>query len=211
MSDILCITNRVLCKEDFLTRIDRIAAAHPAGIVLREKDLSPKAYQALAEQVLPICQSHAVPCILHSYPQAANTLGVSAIHLPLPILRELSEQQRKSFRILGASCHSVEDAKEAEALGCTYITAGHVFVTDCKKGVPPRGLAFLRAVCESVRIPVWAIGGIAPDNIGSVLETGAKGGCVMSGLMTCPDPKTLLQSLHPVCTDFSSSRSAHSP
>lgn len=194
MSDILCITNRVLCKEDFLTRIDRIAAAHPAGIVLREKDLPPDSYQALAKQVLPICQSYDVPCILHSYPQAANALGVSAIHLPLPILRQLSEQQRRSFRILGASCHSIEDAKEAESLGCTYITAGHVFVTDCKKGLAPRGLDFLRSVCKSVRIPVWAIGGIAPENIRSVLDAGARGGCVMSGLMTCPDPAELLAS-----------------
>lgn len=194
MSDILCVTSRALCREDFLARLERIAAAGGAGIILREKDLAPEAYRALAERVMPICRAHDVPCILHGNPRVAEALGVGALHLPLPILRALSRQQRESFRILGASCHSVEEAQEAEDLGCTYVTAGHVFVTDCKRGLEPRGLLFLQAVCRSVHIPVWAIGGIAPENIRAVLDTGARGGCVMSGLMTCEDPQALLKA-----------------
>lgn len=193
MSEILCVTNRALCREDFLTRLERIAAGGAAGIILREKDLPLQAYQALAEQVLPVCQARGVTCILHSHPQAAEELRVRAIHLPLPILRTLSRRQRESFRVLGASCHSVEEAREAEDLGCTYLTAGHIFATDCKKGLPPRGLEFLRSVCRSVSIPVWAIGGISPENIRSVVQAGAQGGCVMSGLMQCRDPQALLE------------------
>ncbi len=96
------------------------------------------------------------------------------------------------FRIIGASCHSVQDALEAQALGCTYITAGHVFATDCKKGVPPRGLAFLHEVCESVSIPVYAIGGINEENYPQVLQAGAAGACVMSGLMRCENAEEYL-------------------
>ena len=69
-------------------------------------------------------------------------------------------------------------------LGASYVTGGHIFATDCKKGVPPRGLDFLKAVCSSVNIPVYAIGGINGDNINSVLNAGASGACIMSGLMT---------------------------
>ena len=76
---------------------------------------------------------------------------------------------------------------EAQALGCTYITAGHVFETDCKKGLPGRGLQFLRKVCEVVEIPVYGIGGINEDNIAMVRETGAKGACLMSSLMISED------------------------
>ena len=194
MSDILCVTNRGLCREDFLTRLERIAAAGPAGVILREKDLSPEAYYALAERVLAVCRAHGVPCILHSFPAVARELGAEGLHLPLPLLRALSQEERHSFRVLGASCHSAAEAREAEALGCTYITAGHVFATDCKKGLPPRGLPFLREVCRAVTIPVWAIGGIAPENLSPVLATGARGGCVMSGLMACPDPAALLSA-----------------
>ena len=192
MSDILCVTSRQLCREDFLARLERIAAARPAGIVLREKDLPPAAYRALAGQVLEICRRRGVPCILHAFPDIAEELGADGLHLPLPALRLLSPESRKRFRRLGASCHSAADAREAAALGCTYITAGHVFDTACKAGTPGRGLAFLREVCRAADIPVWAIGGIAPGNFPAVLAAGARGGCVMSGLMTCGDPAALL-------------------
>ena len=191
MSDILCVTSRSLCREDFLTRLERIAAAGPAGVILREKDLPPEDYRALAERALALCRARGVPCILHSFPETAEALGERAIHLPLPLLRALPPERRGAFRVLGTSCHSVEDAREAEKLGCTYITAGHVFATDCKKGLAPRGLDFLRAVCRAVDLPVWAIGGITPENFPSVRAAGARGGCVMSGLMTCADPAAL--------------------
>ena len=99
------------------------------------------------------------------------------------------------FKVIGTSVHSVEDAIKAEQLGATYMTAGHIFATDCKKGLPPRGLDFLKNVCDTVQIPVYAIGGI---NIASsegddstlnvprlkdVMECGAAGGCIMSGMM----------------------------
>jgi len=192
MSEIICVTNRALCREDFLTRLERIAACHPAGIILREKDLPPEAYQALAAQVMALCGRYGVPCILHSFVDAALELRAEAIHLPLHLLREMTAEQKARFRAIGASCHSAEEALEAQRLGCTYITAGHVFETDCKKGLPGRGLDFLRAVCGSVSIPVYAIGGISADNLRSVGGAGAKGACVMSGLMACEDPKTYL-------------------
>ena len=196
MSEIMCVTNRRLCREDFLTRMEAVAAAAPAGVILREKDLAPDDYRVLAQQALAICRVHATPCIFHSFPQIALELGADGLHLPLPLLRTLSPEEREKFPLLGASCHSVEDAQEAERLGCTYITAGHIFATDCKKGLPPRGLSFLREVCRTVQIPVWAIGRIEPENFLSVMATGAQGGCVMSGLMTCSNPKVLLQKFH---------------
>ena len=84
---------------------------------------------------------------------------------------------------MGTSVHSPEEAALAEKLGASYVTAGHIFATDCKKGVPPRGLDFLENVCKSVKIPVYAIGGITRSNMHLALEKGAAGVCVMSGLM----------------------------
>ena len=91
----------------------------------------------------------------------------------------------KSFSQIGTSVHSVEDALEAQKLGATYITAGHIYATDCKKGLPPRGLDFLRDVCRAVDIPVYAIGGIKIDQaqFTDILNCGAAGGCIMSGMM----------------------------
>jgi len=133
---------------------------------------------------MEICDRHGVRCILHSFYDAAVNLQAEALHMPLHLLRELSPEQRSRFPVLGASCHSREDAMEAQALGCTYITAGHVFETDCKKGLPGRGLAFLREVCAAAGIPVYGIGGITAENAASVREAGAAGICLMSSLMT---------------------------
>ena len=81
----------------------------------------------------------------------------------------------------------MEDAIAAESLGCTYITAGHIFATDCKKGLPGRGLNYLHEISTAISIPVYAIGGISADNIAAVRAAGAAGACVMSGAMQCDD------------------------
>ena len=185
MSDLICITNRKLCSNNFSDQIEMIASAHPKAIVLREKDLSEKEYEQLARQVMQICQKHGTQCILHSFSNVAIALGAEAVHMPLPLLQKMTPQEKSHFQIIGASCHSLEEAKEAQDLGCTYITAGHIFLTDCKKGLPGRGLPFLEEICKAVRIPVYAIGGISSQNIESVRKTGAEGACIMSGFMRC--------------------------
>lgn len=195
MSDLICVTNRRLCQGDFLERIDAIAACRPAAILLREKDLPATEYHVLARQVLDICQTHGTLCILHSFAAVALELSAPALHLPLPLLRTLTHQQKKNFVHLGTSCHSVEEAREAQALGCTYLTAGHIFATDCKQGLPGRGLDFLQNVIRSVDLPVCAIGGIDQSNVASVRRTGAKGICVMSGAMTCPSVRSYLNGM----------------
>lgn len=199
MSDILCVTNRKLCRADFPTRIEQIAAAHPAGIILREKDLPEADYAFLAGKVLASCRTQGTPCILHSFHGTAIRLGCRKIHLPLPVLRTLSDEEKAFFTDIGSSCHSIEDARLAVQLGCTYITAGHIFDTDCKKGLPGRGILFLKDLCDSVSIPVYAIGGITADNISSVRNAGAAGACIMSGLMTCKDPAGFIRSCKEAC------------
>ena len=193
MFDLLCLTDRTLCRAPFLDRVAAIAAARPAALILREKDLPEDQYQALAAQVMSLCRQVGVPCILHTFVGAARALGARAIHLPLPVLRTLSAGERAAFPALGASCHSVEEAREAVALGATYLTAGHVFATTCKADLPGRGVAFLAQVCAAVPCPVYAIGGVGPENLPALAQAGAKGGCVRSPLMTCPDPGAYLR------------------
>lgn len=187
MSDIVCVTARKLCRTDFFNQLERIANAKTEFIILREKDLNVEEYTAFAEKAIQICKDKA-ELVMHNYWRAAIALGADSVHLPLHIFRELTVADKSHFQRIGVSCHSAEDATEAQKLGATYITAGHVFATDCKKGLAPRGLDFLRDVIGSVDIPVFAIGGISPDNIGSVRECGAAGACVMSGFMRCEDP-----------------------
>ena len=132
MSDILCVTNRSLCKEDFLVRIEKIAKTEAAGIILREKDLSEEEYQALAEKILTICQKQKMQCILHAHTNVARKLAYNAMHLPMPILRTLPEKERDAFQILGASCHSLEEAvwEKAKTYSDKLLTKNNYLMTE---------------------------------------------------------------------------------
>ena len=190
-TNIVCVTNRKLVKAyeengsflPFLEKIKEAAKKKPAFIILREKDLSPDDYKELAKKVFEICDGEKLSCVLHYFYREAIELGAKKIHLPLHILEDMTEDEKKCFDVIGASTHSVEDARRAKELGASYITAGHVFVTDCKKGLAPRGLQFLADVCDSVDIDVYAIGGISENNMKQCIGRGAKGVCMMSGFM----------------------------
>ncbi len=190
-TNIVCVTNRKLVKAyeengsflPFLEKIKEAAKKKPAFIILREKDLSPDDYKELAKKVFEICDGEKLSCVLHYFYREAIELGAKKIHLPLHILEDMTEDEKKCFDVIGVSTHSVEDARRAKELGASYITAGHVFATDCKKGLAPRGLQFLADVCDSVDIDVYAIGGISENNMKQCIGRGAKGVCMMSGFM----------------------------
>lgn len=180
---LVCVTNRHLCTTLFLEQIERVVRLHPRALILREKDLPEEGYRTLAQQVLAICRRAGVPCYGHTYAQVAVELGMDGLHLPLPLLQQLSPEIRNRIPRLGASCHSLDDVLKAAALGADYVTLGHIFATQCKPGLPPRGLALLKEVCENSPIPVYAIGGITPQNLEQVIQAGAAGACMMSGFM----------------------------
>lgn len=191
---VICVTHRLLCPDDFLERLDRIAAQHPYAIVLREKDLSEIEYEALARDCLRICQKHDVPLNLNSQIAVAQRIGCDGIHLPFHLLLQ-HKNELEDFSRIGVSLHSPEEAAQLADTPATYVQAGHVFPTDCKAGVPPRGLSFLRAVCQATDLPVFGIGGITAERYPAVLQTGAAGACIMSGLMTCNDVAQTMQPM----------------
>ena len=118
---------------------------------------------------------------LHPKAMVLREKDLTELHLPLEMLKTIGRPE--GLTLLGTSIHSVEDAKEAGRLGADYVFAGNIFETDCKKGLPGRGLEFLENVCKEVDIPVYAIGGITAEKMPQILGTGAAGGCMMSGFM----------------------------
>jgi thiamine-phosphate pyrophosphorylase len=189
---LICITNQKLCRDDFQSRINEIASGKPGAIMLREKELDEPDYLELAIKVKEICDRHQVKLIINHNIETAERLKVGAVQVSIDDIRKKSEIV-KNFDQVGVSVHSVEQACEAERLGADYLIAGHVFPTDCKKGLPARGLRFLKEVCDSVSIPVFAIGGISEVNYKIALMAGAKGVCIMSEAMTTDHPETLAQ------------------
>ena len=190
MFKIICVTDRKSCKEDFLTRIEKIASAKPDRIIFREKDCSDKKYAEFAFKVLDISNKYNVPCSMYFHPEI-----FSNIHMTMSMLQHFPLSEMNHLKLIGTSVHSVDEAIEAEQKGVDYVTAGHIFQTSCKPDLAPRGLEFLKQVCESVKISVYAIGGINSDNINQIAQAGADGACIMSGFMTCENPDEYIRQL----------------
>ena len=182
---LVCVTARKLCGDDFIKRLENISKNCDL-IILREKDLTEEEYFSLAEKFLNVCSDGRATLVLHCFWKKALELHHDKIHLSLKDFRENPIVGEK-FSLVGVSVHSLEEAKEAEALGADYVTSGHIFETDCKKGLKGRGLEFLRQVSQGVSIPVYAIGGISTENMEQVREAGANGACIMSGFMKADD------------------------
>ena len=168
-----------------IERLAKLTELHPQAVILRAKALDKAAYRTLALQAQQSCEAAGIPLILHSDWQLARELGISMLHLPLALLRQILEYERAYFTWLSTSVHSVGEAQEAQALGATVLIAGHIFTTQCKAGLAPRGLGFLQNVCSTVNLPVYAIGGIVFDAAqhAELQANGARGACVMSAYM----------------------------
>ena len=177
-----CITNRKLYNLPLLEALESILRRHPAGVILREKDLTEAEYRELAGQVLALCRRYGVPCWLHTFVDVARELQPEGLHLPLPDLRNLRAEKRRELpKNIGASCHSLEDILEAAKLGATCCTFSPVYPSQCKPGIPPKGLVLLQQVCQESPIPVYALGGVTPERAAELKAAGAAGGVMMSG------------------------------
>lgn len=185
---LIAVTDSATCPRPLPEQIARLAKLpelRPQAVILRAKALDKAAYRTLALQAQQSCEAAGIPLILHSDWQLARKLGINMLHLPLALLRQISEYERAYFTWLSTSVHSVGEAQEAQALGATVLIAGHIYTTQCKAGLAPRGLGFLQSVCSAVNLPVYAIGGISFDAAqhAELQANGARGACVMSAYM----------------------------
>lgn len=185
---LIAVTDSATCPRPLPEQIERLAKLtelRPQAVILRAKSLDKAAYRTLALEVQQSCEAAGIPLILHSDWHLAHELGIQNLHLPLALLRQMPACERAHFTWLSISVHSVEEAIEAQALGATMLIAGHIYTTQCKAGLAPRGLGFLQAVCSAVSLPVYAIGGIGFDaeQHAELLANGARGACVMSAYM----------------------------
>lgn len=194
------ISNRKLCEDENLEKqIEKIFSAYEKKIILknfeivsltlREKDLDKNEYLNLVEKIYSICKKHKINLILHqNYDlNLDDKYMIEGLHLSYEIFKSLNKNIRegliKKYKRIGISIHSIDEGKEVEMLGATYVVAGHIFETDCKKGLEPRGLKFVEELSSILTIPIFAIGGIDEKNSQSVIDSGAFSVCMMSSLM----------------------------
>lgn len=188
----IVITNRHLVQGDFLKQLEKVTKLHPHALILREKDLTDDAYESLAKKVFDLCKREDITFFLHTKIEIARKIGCQNIHLSIPVLKGLSETEKKAltedFCEISISCHSMEDVEIAMAGGATQIILGTIFETECKKGVLGKGVEFVREICQKCPLPVYAIGGMNLQRLPLVIDAGAAGCCMMSGFMQTTKP-----------------------
>ena len=188
----IVITNRHLVQGDFLKQLEKVTKLRPHALNLREKDLTDDAYESLAKKVFDLCKREDITFFLHTKIEIARKIGCQNIHLSIPVLKGLSETEKKAltedFCEISISCHSMEDVEIAMAGGATQIILGTIFETECKKGVLGKGVEFVREICQKCPLPVYAIGGMNLQRLPLVIDAGAAGCCMMSGFMQTTKP-----------------------
>ena len=195
-----------------LDKVELLSAAGVDWIQLREKDLSGKQSAVLAHEALKRVSKRAgqtkseTRIILNDRLDVALAEQAGGVHLgenslPVEEAKRLLVSSPASQTIaheflVGVSCHSLEAAKSAAASGADFLFFGPIFATPSKAAYgSPQGLNHLAEVCNSVGIPVLAIGGITLANASSCLSAGASGIAAIRLFQDSADPASLVRAL----------------
>lgn len=191
------VTDRSLTNGRPLEVVVEAALAGGAkAIQLREKDLSTRDLYELVERLLPLVHGRGACLLINDRVDVTLALPIDGVHLSRTSLPPAETRALLGPRLIGVSCHSLEEAIEAERERADFIVLGPLFPTPSKVAYgPPIGLARLKDVRRRVRLPILGIGGITSSNTASVMAAGADGAAVISAIMTADDPADAVASL----------------
>ena len=177
-------------EEEFLGRIESALCGGVTFLQLREKDKSTREYIALAEKVHEITKRHNIPLIIDDRVDVALAIDAEGVHvgagdMPVAAARKLMGANK----IVGATAKTVPWAKEAYEQGADYLGVGAIYPTTTKVKTVLTSTDILRDICNTVPIPVNAIGGLNQSNIHVLAGIPIAGICAVSAIMKADDPK----------------------
>ena len=192
------ITDRSWLKGE--TLYEQVEKALKGGVTLvqlREKELSEPEFEAEGRSL------YRVPLIINDNVELAERIGADGVHVGQSDM-ELTRAREilGTDKIIGVTAKTIEQAQAAEKAGADYLGSGAVFGSSTKTDAKPMELSLLQDICQSVTIPVVAIGGINHDNILKLKGCEIAGAAVVSGIFACEDieegTKELLQKVNMV-------------
>jgi thiamine-phosphate pyrophosphorylase len=190
------ITDRHLCRGLSLGEAVARAVAGGVNVVqVREKDLTAAELVPLADRLRAITQGKAL-LIVNGRLDVALLCAADGVHLPErgPSVAATRRLAGDRF-IIGRSVHGVAEAVKAEDEGADYVQVGAIFPTRSHPGLSPAGPALLESVAARVTIPIVAVGGITAENVGQVMQAGARGAAVISAILDSPSPAAAARRL----------------
>ena len=190
------VTNRYQDSlESFLKKVETACRSGVTIIQLREKNLTTNQYYQLAKQVKEITDAYQVPLIIDDRLDICLAVDAAGLHigddeLPVSVARQVLGPEK----ILGVTAKTVKRALEAETSGADYLGTGAIFPTITKENAPITLISTLKTICQTVAIPVVAIGGLTSENIDQLAETGIAGVAVVRDLMQAEDIEAKTQA-----------------
>ena len=190
------VTNRYQDSlESFLKKVETACRSGVTIIQLREKNLTTNQYYQLAKQVKEITDAYQVPLIIDDRLDICLAVDAAGLHigddeLPVSVARKVLGPEK----ILGVTAKTVKRALEAETSGADYLGTGAIFPTRTKENAPITLISTLKTICQTVAIPVVAIGGLTSENIDQLIGTGIAGVAVVRDLMQAEDIEAKTQA-----------------
>lgn len=190
------VTNRYQDSlENFLEKVETACRSGVTIIQLREKNLTTNQYYQLAKQVKEITDAYQVPLIIDDRLDICLAVDAAGLHigddeLPVSVARKVLGPEK----ILGVTAKTVKRALEAETSGADYLGTGAIFPTTTKENAPITLISTLKTICQTVAIPVVAIGGLTSENIDQLIGTGIAGVAVVRDLMQAEDIEAKTQA-----------------
>ena len=190
------VTNRYQDSlESFLEKVETACRSGVTIIQLREKNLTTNQYYQLAKQVKEITDAYQVPLIIDDRLDVCLAVDAAGLHIgddELPV--SVARQVLGPDKILGVTAKTVKRALEAEEGGANYLGTGAIFPTTTKENAPITLISTLKTICQTVAIPVVAIGGLTSENIDQLAATGIAGVAVVRDLMQAEDIEAKTQA-----------------
>ena len=190
------VTNRYQDSlENFLEKVETACRSGVTIIQLREKNLTTNQYYQLAKQVKKITDAYQVPLIIDDRLDVCLAVDAAGLHigddeLPVSVARKVLGPEK----ILGVTAKTVKRTLEAEEGGADYLGTGAIFPTTTKENAPITLISTLKTICQTVAIPVVAIGGLTSENIDQLSGTGIAGVAVVRDLMQAEDIEAKTQA-----------------
>jgi len=174
--------DRELFIQQLLQSLDRGVRL----VRLRAWGLAEQDYFDLAQQVLLLCRGFRARLMIsgsvETLADSVASLGVDGVHLNRHQLMALQERPVTRDVCLAASCHDVQEVRQACDLGVNFITVSPVFVTASHPEIEPLGWGSFRVLVAQANMPVYALGGLACEHVGQARQQGGQGIAAISSL-----------------------------
>ena len=173
----------------WLASLDQALSQGVRRVQVRAHSLSGDAWRSLAKEAVARCRTTGAEVLLNGDVDLARDLQVG-VHLRASQLAALSERPLPEGLPVAASCHAASELRQAEALGCDFAVVGSVYPTLSHPGGESLGWPGFARLREGVSLPIYAIGGMANDDIADARRHGAQGIAAIRGLWPATDRET---------------------